>query len=67
MEHLKQPKKLYFPLVVPLGLNEFVIQQTFLIGGVALRLDSLIMGLFLAFLGMVEIFATYDHQLFKFL
>ena len=63
MEHLEWPKKLCLQLAVPLDLDELAIQLNLLAGGVALRLDFLIVGSFLKFLGMVEVLETYDHQL----
>ena len=63
MEHLEWPKELCLQLAVPLGLDELAIQPNLLAGGVAPRLDSLIMGSLLKFLGMVEVLATYDYQL----
>ena len=67
MEHLERPKELCLQLAVLLGIDELAIQPNLLTGDIALRLDSLIVGSFLEFLGMVEIFATYNHQLSEFL
>ena len=66
MEHLERPKELYLQLAVPLGFDKFTIQPNLLARSVALRLDSLIVGSFLQFLGIVEIFATYNDQLSEF-
>ena len=67
MEHLEWPKELCFQLAVPLGLDELAIKPNLFVGGVASWLDSLIVGLFLELLGIVEIFATYNHQFSEFL
>ena len=61
MEHSEWPKEHCLQLAVPLGLNELAIQPNLLAGDVALRLDSLIVGSLLKFLGMVEVLAIYDH------
>ena len=66
MEHSKRPKELCFQLPVTLGLDVFAIQPNFLARGVASRFDSLIVSLFLKFLGMVEIFSANNHQLSTF-
>ena len=61
-----RPKKHYLQLAVPFGLNEFAIQPNLLARGKTLRLDSFIMGSFFELLGMVEIFAIYNHQFSEF-
>ena len=63
IEHPKRPKELCLQLSVAFGLDIFAIQPNFLARGVALRLDSLIMSLFLKFLGMIEVFPAKNHQL----
>ena len=63
MEHSEWPKELCLQLTVRLGLDKLVVQPNLLAGGVAPRLDSLIVGSLLKFLGMVEVLATYNHQL----
>ena len=65
-ENLERPKKLCLQLPVALGLDILAIQPNFLTGSVALRFDSLIVSLFLQFLGMVEIFLANNHQLSEF-
>ena len=49
-----------------LGLDIHTVQPKFLAGGLALRFDSFIVGLFLKFLGMIEIFSVNNHQLSEF-
>ena len=66
IEHSERPKELCFQLPVTLGLDVFAIQSNFLAGGVASRFDSFIMGSFLKFLGMMEIFSANNHQLSEF-
>ena len=67
VEHSERPKELCLQLAISLGLEELAIQPNFIAEGVALRLDSLIVGSFLELLDMVEIFATYNHQFSEFL
>ena len=67
MEHLKRLKEICFQLTVPLGLDILATQTNLLTRGVVLRLDSLIVGLFLKFLGIVKVLVIYDHQLSEFL
>ena len=66
MEHPKRPKEFCLQLPVAFGLNIFAVQPNFLTGGVASRLDSLIVSSFLKFLGMVEIFSVNNHQFSEF-
>ena len=66
MEHLERPKEFCLQLPIAFGLDIFAVQLNFLTGDVASRLHSLIMSLFLKFLGMVEIFPTNNHQLSEF-
>ena len=66
MEHLERPKELRFQLLVPLSLDILAVQPNFLARGVALRFDSLIISLFLKFLGMIEIFLANNHQFSEF-
>ena len=61
MKHLEQPKELCLQLPVPFGLDIFAVQPNFLVKCVTPRLDSLILSLFLRFLGMVEIFPANNH------
>ena len=63
VDYSEWPRKLYLQLAVPLGLDELAIQPNLLVGGVAPRFDSLIVGSLLKFLGMMEDLAAYDHQL----
>ena len=44
------------------GLDIIAIQSNFIAKGVASRLDSLIVSLFLKFLGMVEVFLANNYQ-----
>ena len=66
MEHPKWLKQLCLQLPVVFGLNIFAVQPNFLAGGVAPRLNSLVMSLFLKFWGMVEIFLANNYQLSEF-
>ena len=61
MEHLKRPQKRSLQLAVPLGVEVFIIQPNLLINDIASRFDSLIVGSFLKFLGMVEVLTTYNY------
>ena len=66
VEHSEQLKELCLQLPVVLGLNILIVQPNSLAGSVALGFGSFIMSSFLKFLGMVEIFLAYTHQLFEF-
>ena len=63
MKHSKRPKE----LAVLYGFDKLATQPNLLTGGVALRIYSLILGLFLELLGVVENLVTYNHQLSQFL
>ena len=67
VEHLERPKKLYLQLAVPLGFDKLAVQLDLLAEGVAPWLGFLIVCSLLEFLGVVEILATYNHQLSQFL
>ena len=66
MEDSERPKKFCFQLPFALILDILAVQPNFLVGSIVLGFDSLIVSLFLKFLGMVEIFSANDHQLFEF-
>ena len=66
MEHPERPKELCFKLPIAFGFDIVAVQPNFLAGGVALRFDSFIVSPFLQFLGIVEIFSAYNHQLSEF-
>ena len=63
MKHSERPKQLCLQLSFMHGLNIFAIQPNFLAGGIVLKFDSIILGLFLKFLGMVEDLVTFNYQL----
>ena len=56
MQNSKRFEELRLQLPVLFGLDMFDVQPNFITGGMAPRLDAFIMGPFLKFLGMVEIF-----------
>ena len=62
---MKKIKKLDFQLVILLNFEIFAIQPDLVAQGIASRLDSLIMGLFLKFLDMVKILLINDHEVSK--
>ena len=62
IEYPERPKKLCFQLLVTFGLDIFAVQPNFFARGVAPRLGSLIVSLFLKFLGMMEVFPANNHQ-----
>ena len=66
MENSKRPKELCLQISFAFGLNIFAVQPDFFAGGVAPRFDSLIVSLFLKFLGMVEVFSANNHQFSEF-
>ena len=61
MEHSERPKELGLQLAVSLGLNILAIESNLFADSVTPRLDSLIVNLFLKFLSMMEIHATYNY------
>ena len=63
MEDSKLPKELCFLLPVSFGLDIFAVQPNFITGDIAPRFDAFIVGPFLKFLGMMEVFSTNNHQL----
>ena len=63
MEDSKWPKELCLQLLVLFGLDIFTIQPNFITEKIAPRLDAFIMGPFLEFLGMVEVFSANNYQL----
>ena len=67
MEYWERPKELCLQLPVMFGLDIFAVQPNFLAGGISPGFDSFIVGSFLKVLGMVEVFAIYNHQLCKLL
>ena len=63
MKDPEWPKKLCLQLPVLFSLDIFAIQPNFITRSIAFRLNAFIVGPFLKFLGMVEVFSTNDHQL----
>ena len=61
-QNSKRFEELRLQLPILFGLDIFVIQPNFITRGIALRLDAFIVGPFLKFLGMVEVFFANDHQ-----
>ena len=66
MEDSERSKELRFQLSLLFSLDIFTIQLNFLTGGITSWLNALIVGLFLEFLDMVEIFAKYHYQISEF-
>ena len=62
---LKKDWKLGFQLAIPLSSEVFATQPNLVTQGIALRLDSLIVGLLLKFLGVVEILLTNGHEVLE--
>ena len=56
MQNSKRSEELCLQLPVLFGLDIFAVQPNFITGGIASRLDAFIVGLFLKFLDMMEIF-----------
>ena len=56
-------KKLGFQLAIPFGFEVLTTQPDLVTWGVALWLDTFIMGSLLKFLGVVEILLAHGHQL----
>ena len=63
MEDSEWPKELCLQLLVLFGLDVFAVQSNFITGGIASRLDAFIVGPFLKFLSVVEVFSANNHQL----
>ena len=55
-------KELCLQLSFTLGLDVFAVQPNFLTRSIALKFYSLIMNLFLEFLGMVEVYLANNYQ-----
>ena len=62
---LEKTEKLGFQLVIPLGSKVLATQPDFVAQGIASRLDSLIVGLLLKFLGVVEILLANGHEVLE--
>ena len=62
VQYLKKTEKLDFPFIIPLNFELLITEQDFVTRGVVLRLDSLIMSLFLEFLGVMKVFLVNGHQ-----
>ena len=60
---LSPPCTLCLKLPVLFGLDVFAIQPNFITRGIAPRLDAFIVGPFLKFLGIIEVFIANNHQL----
>ena len=56
MQNLKRFEELCFKLLVLFDLGIFAVQPNFITRGIAPKLNAFIVGLFLKFLGMVEVF-----------
>ena len=61
MEYPEWPKELCFQLLVTLGLDIFAIQPYFITRGIAFKLNAFIVGLFLKFLSVLEVFLANNH------
>ena len=55
MENSKRTKEFGFQLSISFGFDVFTIQPNFVIRNIASRLCASIMGLFLKFLGVIEV------------
>lgn len=62
MEDAKWFKKLCFQLPVVFGFDIFGIQPTFITKSIVFEFDAFIIGPFLEFLGMIEMFFTNNYQ-----
>ena len=67
LQNSKRPKKLYLQLLIAFGFDIFAIQPNFLAGSVTFRLCFFIVGLFMQFLGILQVFSAYTHKIPKFL
>ena len=63
---MKKTKKLGFQLTISLNSKELATQPDLVTQGIALKLDSFIMGLLLKFLGVIEILLVNGHEVLGF-
>ena len=59
---MKKSEELGLKFAILFGLDIFAIQPNFVARSVALELYSLVVGLFLKLLSMVEVVPTHSHQ-----
>ena len=62
---MKRTRKLGFQLAIPLNSEVLATQPNLVAWGIVLRLDSLIVGLLLKFLGVVEILLANGHEVIE--
>ena len=62
---MKKIEKLGFQLAIPLSFEVFATQLDLVAQSIALKLDSLIMGSLLKFLGMIKILLANGHKVLE--
>ena len=67
MQDSKNPKKLRLQLLLVFSFDIFTIQPNFLTENVTFRLSSFIIGSFLQFLSVLQVFSIYNYKIPKFL
>ena len=67
MQNSKKPKELCLQLLIAFGFDIFAVQPNFFARSVTFRLSSFIVGLFLQFLSMLQVFSVCSHKISKFL
>ena len=67
IQNLKRPKELHVQLLNTFDLNIFAVQPNFLVGKVTSGLNSFIVGSFLQFLDVLQIFSICSYKITKFL
>ena len=67
VQNLKKLKKLRLQLLIAFGFDIFTFQPNFLAKSITSRLGSFIMGLFLQFLGILQVLSACSHKIPKFL
>ena len=67
VQNSKRPKELCFQLLIAFGFDIFVVQPNLLTESVTFRLSSFIIGSFLQFLSVLQVFSTCSYKIPKFL
>ena len=63
VQNLKRPKEFCLQLSIAFGFDIFTVQPNFFTRTVTSRFSSFIVGLFLQFLGMLQLLSIYSHEI----
>ena len=66
VQNLKRPKELCLQLLIVFDFDIFAIQPNRLTKSITSRLSFFLIGLFLQFLGMLQVFSAYSYEIPKF-